>query len=452
MISSTKLPLSRTENACLEQIFTDMEGQVLKGHFTAWSAATPKVQISASYADEYRSPISGTHPYFDLGSLTKPLLAGTLFAHLHSDSFLQALREPVKLQQLEIPRYQLFSHTSGLAPWIWFGRALYGNSRQPLGSRQADGFVHLSPAKRQKFAQRLEEALLQTKGPAGTVAYSDLGYVLLAQDLESTLIHNFSTSSPLTRKAAWLRALDTLNDLLKTEFRHASLCPDIPDQAVPFFPYIVREAETPHRLPHSVRRSFGAAHDTNANILASLSAEDPWVSSHAGLFGSVTDVQSALQHHIGRLMQYEAKLRLEPFRNARFVWCYDTPQGRETSAGVSESEFQQTYGHLGYTGTSFWMQTTRPHSFVILLTNRTATRQEFRSECCPRVLRFDYANQTSYFQISGTRLIPLQEDDFQDILATAQEPAEILWNTADCRTYPSIQDLRRRVHTLLWTL
>jgi CubicO group peptidase (beta-lactamase class C family) len=113
----------------------------------------------------------------------------------------------------------------------------------------------------------------------------------------------------------------------------------------------------------------GAVHDENAYVMGG-------VAGHAGLFGTAAAVHKLLAAlvsiHDGRSKDEvlpRALLRLaftRPFNGHRALG-FDCPAATAASCGSRFSE--RTIGHLGFTGTSFWVDLAGT-VIVILLTNR----------------------------------------------------------------------------------
>jgi CubicO group peptidase (beta-lactamase class C family) len=114
----------------------------------------------------------------------------------------------------------------------------------------------------------------------------------------------------------------------------------------------------------------GEVHDDNAYVVGG-------VAGHAGLFGTARDIFGLLQH---LLDTYTGKVASKVFQRetvqtffecqqdqGRFALGFDTPTGLESSSGRYFSD--HSVGHLGFTGTSFWMDL-EEEVIVILLTNR----------------------------------------------------------------------------------
>ena len=115
----------------------------------------------------------------------------------------------------------------------------------------------------------------------------------------------------------------------------------------------------------------GEVHDENAFALGGYSG-------HAGLFGTVDDVYhivNMLRGHYrgGRRDFFRPETVRDFFRRQDLVpgctWAlgWDTPSEESSSAGNYFS--RNSVGHLGFTGTSVWMDLDKD-VIVILLTNR----------------------------------------------------------------------------------
>jgi len=113
----------------------------------------------------------------------------------------------------------------------------------------------------------------------------------------------------------------------------------------------------------------GAVHDDNAFAMGGIAG-------HAGLFGTARDVYGLLAT---LLAVYQGRQQTSIFRpaivrtfldrlpNAERTLGFDAPAATGASCGRYVS--QKSVGHLGFTGTSFWMDLERS-IIIILLTNR----------------------------------------------------------------------------------
>jgi len=113
----------------------------------------------------------------------------------------------------------------------------------------------------------------------------------------------------------------------------------------------------------------GKVHDDNAFITGGIDG-------HAGLFGSAADVARLISV---LLSDYRGQSGHSFFDSnlIRVFWSRQTPSGRAlgfdmpSADGASCGRFfpKTSVGHLGFTGTSFWIDP--EHSiFIVLLTNR----------------------------------------------------------------------------------
>ena len=127
------------------------------------------------------------------------------------------------------------------------------------------------------------------------------------------------------------------------------------------------------------------------------------VSGHSGLFGTATEVarfgQRVLEELDGAGRLAPAALwerAVAPAQDERRGLGFDTPSGESSSAGRLIGRTPPgAFGHLGYTGTSLWVDRARRLS-VALLTNRTALGRENL-----RIQEFRPAFHDSVFQALG---------------------------------------------------
>jgi CubicO group peptidase (beta-lactamase class C family) len=123
------------------------------------------------------------------------------------------------------------------------------------------------------------------------------------------------------------------------------------------------------QCPWRNRLVIGQVHDENAYVVGG-------VEGHAGLFGSAAAVHKLLLEllsvfhgkSVHRLFQTElVRLFFRRLPGTDRALGFDIPSDENSSAGGYFSV--NTVGHLGFTGTSFWMDLDRS-IIVILLTNR----------------------------------------------------------------------------------
>lgn len=108
----------------------------------------------------------------------------------------------------------------------------------------------------------------------------------------------------------------------------------------------------------------GVVHDDNAfNIGGEL--------AHSGLFATIGGLSRTLLNIDRRysLVTFMDKAFQERVHSDRFLYGWDTVENKETSLGGSHCHVE-TFGHLGFTGTSIWIDTCSKRGLVIL-TNET---------------------------------------------------------------------------------
>ena len=280
-----------------------------------------------------------THTVFDLASLTKPLATALAVMHLLQqgrvdlDQSLCELWPRLGSDKKSITLRKLLSHSSGLAAW----RAYFMRLRHLP-------FDHRLARMRQWL---LAEPLQPDPDPKGV--YSDLGYLMLqwmVEDLTAIRLDYFVTQTiygPLGLGGLFFIDLS---------------------QPAPVMPFAATEL-----CPWRRRLLVGEVHDDNTHVLGG-------VAGHAGLFGTAAAVGQLLEvlrkaedtaeegvPLPGRLVTHF--FHHQP--NSSWALGFDTPAAVGSSAGHLFST--GSVGHLGYTGTSFWMDRQRG-IIVVLLTNR----------------------------------------------------------------------------------
>jgi CubicO group peptidase (beta-lactamase class C family) len=197
-----------------------------------------------------------------------------------------------------------------------------------------------------------------TASPGFRAEYSDLGFILLGKALE------LLAGEPLDRFCT----REIFSPLGMASTSYAPL-----PRARPAIP--------PTELDELFRRRIiqGEVHDENCSVMGGCSG-------HAGLFAPVGDLLRFAEAILAPLRSgarqpglfeprtirlFTARAGLPPGSSRALGW--DTPDGDRSSAGRF---FEPgSAGHLGYTGTSLWLDPERDLA-VVLLTNRTwPTRQ-----------------------------------------------------------------------------
>ena len=286
-----------------------------------------------------RSPVT-IETFFDLASLTKPLATALAVMALvqdqkvaldqHLADVLPAFENGPKAR---IQIKQLLNHNSGLTDY----RAYY--------KKIAD----FAPQDRKIALRKLlvNEPLVCSIG--SRVLYSDIGFMILEWLVEEV------SGNQLDQYAAEM-VYDPLglDNLFFVDLKAGA-----------------RPGEFAATEQCSWRRQMqrGQVHDENAYVVGGIQG-------HAGLFGTAFDINSLLGNLLAayhglpstRIFRTDmVRLFFRRLAGSDKSLGFDTPSASGSSAGRFFS--RNSVGHLGFTGTSFWMDLDRS-IIVILLTNR----------------------------------------------------------------------------------
>lgn len=294
-------------------------------------------------ADIYNQAPMTIDTVFDLASLTKPLATAPAIMSLFDNGRLSPENTlgdilPVfnKTDKQTITIDQLLCHTSGLPAHKEYYTVLAG-----LAANE----------RRAKLLQLLAEEPLAAE-PGQTVIYSDLGYMALRGIIEAV------TQKRMDRfvQGVLYKPLG-LTDLF-------------------FIDRYAEPTSNPGRMfaatENCRRRNAllkGLVHDDNAY-------EAGGIDGQAGLFGTTAAVNTLLSEFLatyhnnpahGLLSKNAVNHLLEEQNQTRRTWGFDMPATTGSSAGRFFPP--DSVGHLGFTGTSFWMDVQRQIT-VLLFTNR----------------------------------------------------------------------------------
>jgi len=284
---------------------------------------------------ENNSPSVGRDTLFDLASVTK-VVATTPAAMLLYERGLLELEAPVSAiipefnaadkdpRRQEVTLRMLLAHSSGLPAY----------EKLFLKAHSRDEMLHLA------FTTGL------ATDPGTQAVYSDIGFIILGM------------------------ALERLADEALDRFCQREIFAPLGMTNTAFNPPTEIRAQIP---PTADDRAFrhriiqGEVQDENASVLGG-------VASHAGVFSTAADL--ARFAHVmlnpgSRILRAETVARFtrrEPApRGTSRAMGWDSPSGLSQSGKYFSP---QSFGHLGYTGTSLWIDPERQLS-ITLLTNRT---------------------------------------------------------------------------------
>ncbi len=299
------------------------------------------------------------HVLFDLASLTKMVVTAPLCWRAIGEGFCDP-DEPVARwlpdwasgRKAGVTVRHLLTHTSGLPAW----EAFYRSAILPGASAQEQA---------EAIRARVLQAKLDVK-PATRSCYSDLGYILLGIFLERCLGDRLDN----------LAAQHIFEPLGMNRCRFVDVHQTAPKSHEIF---AATEATEVARCGASLA---GQVHDENTWMLGGIAG-------HAGLFGTAGDLvrfgRAILESDGGPRVPWSISSAVVRWalssgagcHNAQGEWLgpylagVDTPSGAVSTAGsvLARSPIGASVGHLGFTGTSLWIDRTRG-LVMALLTNR----------------------------------------------------------------------------------
>ena len=294
---------------------------------------------------------------FDLASLTKPIATTTAIMLLADEGSI-SLDDPVAKS---LPSFadrgkeavtirQLLSHCAGLKPWRGFHELLIQKERKTgerlIGTKEGREWI---------LDRVLRSALVHEPGEAAV--YGDLDFIVLAALVEAVSRQSFDEFCE-SRIFTRLGLADT----------HFFPLPVDGSQAVP--DSLRRRVAATENCPWRERILWGEVHDPNASAMGG-------VAGHAGLFSTADDVLKFGQFFLDawhgrgdalpreRVREFSERQNLPESSDWALGW--DTPTEGASSSGKYFSS--KSIGHLGFTGTSLWIDLER-ELIVVMLTNR----------------------------------------------------------------------------------
>ncbi|MFQ5427019.1 MAG: serine hydrolase domain-containing protein [Gaiellales bacterium] len=303
---------------------------------------------------------------FDLASLTKPIATTTAVLML-VDRGAIGLDDPVskvlpsfsERDKDEVTVRHLLTHSLGLKPWRGFHDLLLEKER-----KTGEHWIATPEAKEFIVDRTLRSALVHAPGEAAV--YGDLDFIALGALVEAV------AQQPLDAfcQEQIFRPLGMERTFFVRNGPTGSPLPEPERRAI----------AASENCPWRDRILWGEVHDPNASAMGG-------VAGHAGLFAPVDDVMTfarvLLDVYAGRsealprdlLKAFLTRQKLPVGSDWALGW--DTPTQGRSSSGQHFS--RNSVGHLGFTGTSLWIDLDRG-AVVVMLTNRVhlvAKRSKF---------------------------------------------------------------------------
>ena len=345
MVKKEKSGDSRLRSVLDEKIEKAIKNYVFSGCSIAFSVRKSngffRRELHYGYTEQTRSyGRVNRNTYFDLASLTKPLVTALSIAALVDKNIICLDDSLASCSDWNIPddKYpitikDLLCHSSGLPPHREFFKKL----------------VHILPQKRKETVKNwiINERLKYLPGSRNE--YSDLGYILLGMIIEE------KTSMPLD--TFWKK------NIIKGQGMKKGFLFSGDDRLTPSI------CAFTSFFGEKTIKGWGTVHDDNCKSLGGICG-------HAGLFGTALSVlqlcEAILDQHknrkntnlsdIGVLKKF-----LKKEENSSWSCGFDIPAQNNSSCGKLFS--RKSRGHLGFTGTSFWMDLER-EIIIVFLTNR----------------------------------------------------------------------------------
>jgi CubicO group peptidase (beta-lactamase class C family) len=320
-----------------------IENKVFPGCTIGISTFSKKKRETAFFSFgsiDYSAGVNDTFTFYDIASLTKPLattLAVLILIHkniLNFHSPLEDLLETaVPRDKKKITLYSLLNHSSGLTGYWPFYKEMVSGDYEKNNSEIVKKILS-SPLEYETSQKQI---------------YSDLGFLLLGKIIEKK-------AGPLdefSRKYIYKPMGMEKNIFFNTN--------NFPPTDSVFAPT--------ENCAWRKKTLCGQVHDDNAYVLGG-------VCGHAGLFANiygVTDLVTALVDIIKGRKEFSVINRDDLLNCVRrqsdigsWGLGFDTPSGFSSSGRYFS---KSSFGHLGFSGTSFWVDLERDIS-VVLLTNR----------------------------------------------------------------------------------
>jgi CubicO group peptidase (beta-lactamase class C family) len=332
-----------------------------------------RVRFSAAHGFAVREPVrhaATVETIYDLASLTKPLVTGLLSARLVERGELE-LERPVAAYLPEFARSEttaikvrhLLTHTSGLPAW------------RPLRISTGD--------RRERVLDTIAATGLEYE-PGSRVVYSDLGFITLGLLLERICGAKLDelAGREIFRPLELERTFFNPERAFLTGVAACELGGNAYERGMCEMQEAARgEAQAQEGQPETHAKDAGATwreqliwgevHDGNAYFLGGAAG-------HAGLFSNARETLRLAEQFIAartQLLTPETcalfRTNMTPELNEARCFAWQLAATPDSTAGIALAP--DSFGHLGFTGTSCWIDAARERA-LILLTNRTHTR------------------------------------------------------------------------------
>ncbi len=335
-------------------------------------------------SDLYVNEMMTKETVFDLASLTKPLATTMAVLKLVQDGLLSldqkigpVLDSALNSSAFNLPGtfdnvYDSMSEFTDQKEDITIEELLRHTSGLPAHRPYYEKIVQYPPVLRRNCLRALLMKEPLENSPGDKQVYSDLGYILLSWIVET--LSKQRMDKFLREHFYSFLGIDDLFFISLPDYVYTDGKLMVPDYGE-LSPKAVLRTETngkkiaaTENCPWRKKIVKGEVHDDNAWAAGGIEG-------HAGLFGTAFSVYELLVELMNGLKGEKTKiisgklLKRFAVKNGRgnMTAGFDTPSGQVSSSGRYFSP--SSLGHLGFTGTSFWMDPERS-IIIILLTNR----------------------------------------------------------------------------------
>jgi CubicO group peptidase (beta-lactamase class C family) len=338
------------EKGVLEEIFPSAAVGVVSGSGKEKKEIITYCGEAALYPEKRKLQKNN---FFDLASLTKPLATTLAILSLINDKKIDVdeklaslLEKKIKGKKSKITARKLLNHSSGFPAYREY-------------------FNILKDTAQKEKSKCVENLILQEKldyEPGSRSLYSDLGFILLGRIIEKKagcrqdqyVAEKVLRPLNLERKIFYNPIFEGKKSHKKTDFVATENC------------------------PWRKKILCGEVHDDNCFAMGG-------VAGHSGLFGNIAGMTSfigiildmwkgVVKHPNIQKEDLVAFLaRQQQIAGSTWALGFDTPAQKESSSGTYLSK--TSVGHLGFTGTSFWIDPEKDVA-VVLLSNRVHPSRE----------------------------------------------------------------------------
>jgi len=293
---------------------------------------------------------------FDLASLTKPLATATAMMvmvrerKISLDDRLTRFFHNFGVHgKTHVTFRHLLANTSGLPGW----RPYY---KDVLRTERAGRINFTASSGAKEFVYEAIQREKPECPPGARTIYSDLGFILLGAAIEQV--------SGLTLDRYCHEKIFRPLGLRSTSFVDLS---SLRTRRLELIPEMIAPTE---RCPWRERVLCGEVHDDNAYAMGGAAG-------HAGLFSCARDIDrlatTLRESYEGQNVFLPPSVvrefwrRDDPVGSSSWALGWDTPSPKDSTAGELIS--RHAVGHVGFTGTSLWIDLDR-RAHVIVLSNR----------------------------------------------------------------------------------